>query len=64
MAPGARDLNEAIRSRTLGEPVELLLFGLGRYRLVRLMPAPAPELTQSPYPAPKPPKLQAPNPYR
>jgi putative serine protease PepD len=40
------ELNEAVRARTLGDSIELLLFGLGRYRHVAVKPRPAPELTK------------------
>lgn len=58
------DLNEAVRARTTGDSVELLLYGLGRYRHVSVKPSPAPELVQPPYTAPKPGKPRTPNPYR
>jgi putative serine protease PepD len=58
------ELNEAVRSRTAGDSVELLLFGLGRYRNVSVKPRPAPQLTAPPYVAPKPGKPRVPNPYR
>lgn len=37
------ELDEAVRARGAGESVELLLFGLGRYRHVRLEPRPTPQ---------------------
>jgi serine protease Do len=58
------ELNEAVRSRTAGDSVELLLYGLGRYRNVNVKPRPAPQLTAPPYVAPKPGKPRLPNPYR
>ena len=58
------DLNEAVRARTTGDTVELLLYGLGRYRHVSVKPSPAPELVQPPYTAPKAGKPRTPNPYR
>lgn len=61
-SPG--DLNEAVRARTTGDSVELLLFGMGRYRHVSLKPSPAPQLIAPPYTAPKPAKPRTPNPYR
>jgi S1-C subfamily serine protease len=61
---GPADLNEAVRARTTGDTVELLLFGLGRYRNVSVKPRPAPQLTAPPYAAPKPGKPRTPNPYR
>ena len=57
-------LNEAVRARTTGDSVELLLYGLGRYRHVSIKPRPAPELVTLPYVAPKPGKPRVPNPYR
>jgi serine protease Do len=57
-------LNEAVRARTVGDSVELLIFGMGRYRHVTVKPRPAPQLTQPPYVAPKPGKPRTPNPYR
>lgn len=60
----ADDLNEAVRARVVGDSVELLLFGLGRYRHVSVRPLPAPELTAPPYTAPIPTKQGIPNPYR
>jgi serine protease Do len=61
-----QDLNDAVRAHTTGEDVELLLFGLGRYRHVSIKPSAAPELAQPPYvaPPPAPPKSSTPNPYR
>jgi S1-C subfamily serine protease len=61
-SPG--DLNEAVRSRTTGDSVELLLYGLGRYRHVSVKPSPAPQLVQPPYTSPKPAKPRTANPYR
>ena len=58
------ELNEAVRARAPGDSVELLLFGLGRYRHVSLKPSPAPQLVAPPYNAPKPAKPRTPNPYR
>jgi serine protease Do len=58
------ELNEAVRARTTGDSVELLLFGMGRYRHVSLKPSPAPQLIAPPYNAPKPAKPGTPNPYR
>ena len=58
------ELNEAVRARTTGDSVELLLFGMGRYRQVSLKPSPAPQLVAPPYNAPKPVKPRTPNPYR
>jgi serine protease Do len=58
------ELNDAVRSRTAGDSVELLLFGAGRYRHVSVRPRPAPELVKAPYLAPKPTKPRTPNPYR
>jgi S1-C subfamily serine protease len=58
------ELNEAVRARTTGDSIELLLFGLGRYRHVSVKPRPAPELTAPPYAAPKPGRPRTPNPYR
>jgi serine protease Do len=58
------DLNEAVRARLVGDTVELLLFGLDRYRHVSVKPQPAPELTAPPYTAPIPTKPSIPNPYR
>lgn len=60
----ASELNEAVRARTVGDTIELLLFGLGRYRHVLVKPRPAPELTAPPYVAPKATKPPTPNPYR
>lgn len=57
-------LNEAVRARTAGDSVELLLYGLGRYRHVNVKPRPAPQLVSPPYVAPKPGKPRVPNPYR
>jgi len=57
-------LNEAVRARTTGDFVELLLFGLGRYRHVSIKPRPAPQLVAPPYVAPKPGNPRVPNPYR
>jgi serine protease Do len=57
-------LNEAVRAHTLGDSIELLLFGMGRYRHVAVKPRPAPQLTAPPYVAPKPGKPRTPNPYR
>jgi serine protease Do len=57
-------LNEAVRARTAGDQVELLLFGLGRYRSVQVRPRPAPELTVPPTFTPKTPTPPTPNPYR
>jgi serine protease Do len=58
------DLNEAVRARVVGDSIELLLFGLGRYRHISVKPRPAPELTAPPYTAPIPAKHSTPNPYR
>jgi serine protease Do len=58
------ELNEAVRSRTTGDLVELLLFGMGRYRHVSVKPQTAPQLTAPPYLAPKPGRPRLPNPYR
>jgi S1-C subfamily serine protease len=58
------ELNEAVRARTAEDSVELLLYGLGRYRHVTLKPRPAPELVEPPYTAPKQGKPRTPNPYR
>lgn len=58
------DLNEAVRARTLGDSVELLLFGMGRYRSVSVKPRPAPQLTTPPTFQPKPATPPTPNPYR
>ena len=58
------ELNEAVRARTTGDSIELLLFGLGRYRHVNVKPTAAPQLTAPPYVAPKPGKPRVPNPYR
>jgi serine protease Do len=57
-------LNESVRAHTAGDSVELLLFGLGRYRNVSVKPRSAPQLTAPPYVAPKPGKPRVPNPYR
>lgn len=57
-------LNESVRAHTAGDSVELLLFGLGRYRNVSVKPRSAPQLTAPPYAAPKPGKPRLPNPYR
>ena len=57
-------LNEAVRARTTGDAVELLLYGLGHYRHVTLKPRPAPQLTAPPYVAPRPGRPRLPNPYR
>ena len=57
-------LNEAVRARTTGDSVELLLYGLGRYRHVTVKPRPAPQLVAPPYVAPRPGKPRLPNPYR
>lgn len=59
------ELNEAVRARTTSDSIELLLFGMGRYRHVALRPRPAPQLVKPPYVAPPgPPKPRTPNPYR
>lgn len=58
------ELNEAVRARTTGDSVELLLYGFGRYRHVSVKPRPAPELTAPPYVQPKLAKPRVPNPYR
>jgi S1-C subfamily serine protease len=58
------ELNEAVRARTTTDSVELLLYGVGRYRHVSVKPRPAPQLTAPPYVAPKPGKPRLPNPYR
>jgi serine protease Do len=58
------ELNEAVRAHTVGDTIELLLYGMHRYRHVTLKPRPAPELTAQPYTAPKPGKPRTPNPYR
>ncbi len=58
------ELNEAVRARTAGDSVELLLYGMGRYRHVSVKPRPAPQLIAPPYMAPKPGKPRLPNPYR
>jgi S1-C subfamily serine protease len=58
------ELNEAVRSRVAGDSIELLLFGMGRYRHVSVKPQPAPELIKPPVVAPKPTKPRTPNPYR
>jgi serine protease Do len=57
-------LNEAVRARTTGDSVELLLYGLGRYRHASIKPRAAPQLVAPPYVAPKPGKPRVPNPYR
>ena len=57
-------LNEAVRARTTGDTVEVLLYGLGRYRHVDIKPRPAPQLVAPPYVAPQPGKPRVPNPYR
>jgi len=60
------ELNEAVRSRgsTSSDSIELLLFGMGRYRHVSVKPRPAPGLMSPPVAAPKPTKPRTPNPYR
>jgi serine protease Do len=58
------ELNEAVRAHAPGDSIELLLFGLGRYRHVSVRPRQAPELIKPPYVAPKPTKPRTPNPYR
>ncbi len=58
------ELNEAVRARAMGDSIELLLFGMGRYRHLSVKPLPAPQLTRPPYVAPKPGKPRTPNPYR
>jgi len=58
------ELNEAVRARAVGDSIELLLFGMGRYRHVTVQPRQAPELVKPPYLAPKPGKPRTPNPYR
>lgn len=58
------DLNEAVRARVLGDSIELLVYGMGRYRHVSVKPRPAPELTAVPSPTPGPPKPPPRNPYR
>jgi serine protease Do len=58
------ELNEAVRSRVAGDSIELLLFGMGRYRHVSVKPRPAPERILPPVVAPKPTKPRTPNPYR
>lgn len=58
------ELNEAVRAHAPGDSIELLLFGMGRYRHVSVKPRPAPELVKPPYVAPKPTKPRTPNPYR
>ena len=58
------ELNEAVRARTAGDSVEILLFGMGRYRHVSVKPRPAPQLTAPPYATPKPGRPRLPNPYR
>jgi S1-C subfamily serine protease len=58
------ELNEAVRARTTGDSIDLLLFGMGRYRHVSIKPRPAPQLVKQPYVAPKPTKPRTPNPYR
>jgi S1-C subfamily serine protease len=57
-------LNEAVRARTTGDSVELLLYGMGRFRHVTIKPRPAPQLVAPPYVAPRPGKPRLPNPYR
>lgn len=57
-------LNESVRAHTVGDSIELLLFGLGHYRSVNVKPRSAPQLTVPPYVAPKPAKPRVPNPYR
>jgi hypothetical protein len=57
-------LNEAVRARALGDEIELLLFGAGRYRHILVKPLPAPQLVKPPVVAPRPPKARIPNPYR
>lgn len=58
------ELNEAVRARTTGDSIELLLFGLGRYRQVSVKPRPAPQLTTPPIFTPRPNSPRTPNPYR
>lgn len=60
------ELNEAVRARTTGDNVELLIFGLGRYRHVQIKPQAAPPVTAPPYVPPKAVKVppRTPNPYR
>ena len=58
------DLNDALRSRPPGDSVELLLFGLGRYRHVTVKPRPTPTLTAPPPAALPPQGRRLPNPYR
>jgi serine protease Do len=58
------ELNEAVRARTTGDSVELLLFGLGRYRQISVKPRPAPQLTTPPIFMPRPGNPRTPNPYR
>ncbi len=58
------ELNEAVRARTARDAVELLIYGLGRYRHISVKPRPAPELTAPPYVQPRPGKPRLPNPYR
>jgi serine protease Do len=58
------ELNEAVRARAAGDSIELLLFGMGRYRHVSVKPRPGPEPIKPPIAAPKPTKPRTPNPYR
>jgi serine protease Do len=53
------ELNAALRARTSEDAVELLVFGLGRYRTVTLKPRPMPSATP-----PTPPSAPRANPYR
>ena len=55
------ELTDAIRAHAVGDNVELLLYGMRRYRQVSLIPRPAPELTAPPS---KPVQPKTPNPYR
>jgi len=48
------ELNAAVRARASGDIVELLLFGMGRYRHVALRPRPAPSTPPATPPGPSP----------
>ncbi len=60
------ELNEAVRARASTDSIELLLFGMGRYRRVAVRPRPAPQLVKTPYVVPpaEPAKRPTPNPDR
>jgi S1-C subfamily serine protease len=57
------ELYQAVRAWAPGDSVDLLLFGLGRYRHATVKPRPSPSASSAPTP-PAAPRPRAPSPHR